>query len=446
MKDDIASQRSLIRRQKFAVAGVVLAIFSFFLFINAAGFLLIKRLDILLEQSLDERLKTAASLTSRILENDLTDLNDPVQRALLRITLTQIRLEHHLEAAYLITAAGIVLLDSRMDLEGQTSRSYVLADSSQIHRAIGGETAVSQLNQVAGNYFKSVYVPLYPLTGSPAILVLEADVNYFRSIRLYRRGLWIAVLVSVMVLTLLTLFLVWATRLFVRTEEQLQQSRRLAALGQMAATVAHEIRNPLGIIKSTNDVLREKVNGTEQTHELYGYINEQVGRINRLVSDFLSLSREPSLDMRRIDLSKLVQETCAQFSQEHQSIELVTAIEPGIEIQGDGDRLAQVLLNLLINAAEATEQKQSPRIDLSLIRKRSHHQRTIAIAVSDNGPGLPASEKQVFEPFFTTKTQGTGLGLAVSRRIVERHGGTLSAANRSQGGTIFTLSLPMHPK
>ena len=104
--------------------------------------------------------------------------------------------------------------------------------------------------------------------------------------------------------------------MLLKTESELQKSQRLAIMGQMAATVAHEIRNPLGIIKSTSDVLREKYQNTSTPDEMFNFINEEINRLNRLVNDFLSFSREPNLNITVNDLHKLVQEAITSFKAE----------------------------------------------------------------------------------------------------------------------------------
>ncbi len=434
------AQRRQLRRRRWIVAAVMLATFLFLLLFNLRSYFFLKYMGRELERSLDQRLIATASLTAELIERSAISFKDAADAELLRATLTRIRLEQELEAAYLIDAAGRVVLDARRDLEGVTGRDYVAADSLEIRAALEGATRASRLHSVAGNPFKSAYAPVSDVYGKRAVLVLEASAGFLKTIGQFYRALYIGVIISVLLLAALALFLTLAMIQFVRTESRLYQSERLASMGQMAATVAHEIRNPLAIIKSTADVLREKQTQPERTDEFFGYINEEIVRLNRIVSDFLAYAREPRLERQPCDLVPVLRAIAAGFSRQGADVTWECGLAR-LEMSCDPDQLEQVVLNLLINARQALGETERRAIILRLREQRRRGHRLAVVEVEDHGPGLQGRGREIFEPFFTTKASGTGLGLAVCKRIIEAHGGEIEALDAPGGGTLMRITL-----
>ncbi len=436
------AQRGLIQRRKGLVAGVIAAVFFFLLAFNLGSYIFYKRMGRHLEQSLDTKMRTAALLASDLISLKMPDdIYDVSAYFLVRPVLSRIHERQDFEAVYLIDPEYNVLLESHHLLEFAANRGYLQDDSAAIARALNDEITTSEIHIIEDNIFKSVYAPVYNAFGDPVILVMEANADFLQIIALFRRGLYVGVVTSVLLLSLVTIFLIWATSLFLRTETKLYESRRLAAMGQMAATVAHEIRNPLGIIKSTSDLLEEQYNNPDKPDELWEYINEEIKRLNRLVDNFLSLSREPELVKKDTDIRLLVQDAVSSFrtDQNHQ-VEFF-APDRELVVRCDADKIYQVVLNLLINAAQAMEDHSGEIVlECKNIKKRG---RIFAqVQIRDSGSGIPGDPQLIFEPFYTTKSKGTGLGLAVSKNIIEKHGGEITAKNRPEGGTEFSFWLP----
>jgi signal transduction histidine kinase len=206
----------------------------------------------------------------------------------------------------------------------------------------------------------------------------------------------------------------------------------------MAAGVAHELRNPLATIGYTASLLRKRF-GNED--ELWTFIPEEVERMKRIVNDFLDLTRERPLVPAPDDLYAVVEHalrlTDAQLRQARVTARL--AGNAPVRAYFDREQLQQVLLNLLLNAAEAMP--EGGTLDVYVHKHRSGQQ--IEVRFEDSGKGFSAAALESFaEPFFTTKSTGSGLGLAVSTRIVERHGGALFARNRPEGGAAVGFTLP----
>jgi len=435
-----AAQLRLLRRRKRTVVMVMMVTFFFLLLYNLSSYFFLRKMGGELEHALDQRLMAAASLTAELIERSGSSFSDAADADDVRLSLNRIRLAQELEAAYLINPEGRVLLDARRELERVAGRSYLAADSLEIRAALGGAVQASRLHTVAGNHFKSVYAPVSDVYGQTAVLALEANAGFLRTMDQFYQALYLGVVVSLLLLAALAVFLTLAMLQFVRTENRLYQSERLASMGQMAATVAHEIRNPLAIIKSTADVLREKQTQPERTDEFFGYIDEEIVRLNRIVSDFLAYAREPRLEMSQCDLVPLLLGLAARFSRQGTAVEWECSVAHLFH-RCDPGQIEQVVLNLLINARQALGEGTEAAITLRLAEQRRLGRALVVIEVQDHGPGLQGRGREIFEPFFTTKASGTGLGLAVCKRIVEAHGGEIEAVEPPSGGTVMRIIL-----
>ncbi len=230
--------------------------------------------------------------------------------------------------------------------------------------------------------------------------------------------------------------------------EERKERERLAALGEMAAGLAHEIRNPLGAIKGAAQVLEPSSARLDRnTREFLSVIVEEVDRLNRVVVQFLTYSRPFRGDMEPVDLKQVVGATVRLLSadqRERVTIRLDANDLP--PVRGDADALRQVFHNLVLNALDATSMGTEPGhvwIEGSVRRRGLSRTASVAVTVRDDGPGLSVhTMTNLFVPFHTTKSGGTGLGLPISQRIVENHRGTIEVANDSDRGARFTVVLP----
>ena len=222
-------------------------------------------------------------------------------------------------------------------------------------------------------------------------------------------------------------------------EEQLIRSHRLAALGRMAAGIAHEIRNPLGTLRGFAQYFRAKADD-EASIEYSSLMIGEVDRLNESISSLLQFSRPRDPELVRLDTTELLEKTCKLLEHDlaEKEISLQKSYGCTVPVEADGDLLLQVLLNLLKNAINASETGAT----VSLICENNRDK--IYITVTDNGIGMSKSEReQMFDPFFTTRKTGTGLGLTVSHQIVEQHSGTLEVDSKPGIGTSITMILPI---
>lgn len=218
---------------------------------------------------------------------------------------------------------------------------------------------------------------------------------------------------------------------------------QLRSLGVMSASLAHEIRNPLGSIKGLTQLAQEELPPDHAAHPQLRTVVSETERLERLVSDLLDFAKPRTPDIREFDLGTLISEIREMLDPRVQmariTLHLAIASQPFI-VRSDPAGLRQVLLNVLINAIDATPENG----EIALSAEWRDGRRAMIIAIDDSGPGLAGrNPEDLFRPFATTKTRGTGLGLAISRQIVENLGGTLVLENSPRGGARCSMMLPM---
>jgi signal transduction histidine kinase len=222
----------------------------------------------------------------------------------------------------------------------------------------------------------------------------------------------------------------------------LERKNRLAALGEMAAGLAHEIRNPLGGIHLYASLLAQDVAGKKDSLQLVQKISGGVRRLEALVGQVLQFSREIHVSLEAIDLAEVVDqavELAAGKTAERRVTCHVAGPRP-LNVTADPLLLGQALLNLLLNAAEAAPQGGTVRVRFSPPAPDGSDVKQFHLEVCDDGPGIPPHVlDKIFNPFFTTKDTGTGLGLAIVHRVVEAHDGTILATNAECGGARFEI-------
>ena len=446
----VSPAEKLLKKRKFYIRSLVIFTVLLLLAFNLGSWLFFNRMDNYLEQELEKRLKAIAGLTSQKIETDyLEDLTSPsegnLSRLLLRPFLSRLIFDYELESAFIIDRNYVVLMDAQNKFPQGQKLTYFDQDSSALEQAWSGQIAVSPIHIVEGNKFKSVYAPLqnefFEVT---AVLVLEASADFFELLDLFKQGLIIGGLVSFGLIILFSFFISWMITLLIRNHESLQQSERLAAMGRMAASMAHEIRNPLGIIKGTADVLKEKYATNVQPDELFDYIAAEVQRLNYLINNFLSFAREPKLNPKLDNLKNVVERAVAAIKREDQDNKIEIKIKFFKEIKSfyfDPDAIQQVLFNLLINSLQAI--KNQGKIEISLNIKTIKNKTFAEVSISDNGPGIEGDVEKIFEPFYTTKSKGSGLGLAICKQIIEKHGGWIELETEKNKGTTFRFYLLM---
>ena len=226
-------------------------------------------------------------------------------------------------------------------------------------------------------------------------------------------------------------------------EAQLVRAGKLSALGQMTAGLAHELRNPLASIMGSVESLAVEFKPEHRKHRLAELLLKETERLNRVVTGFLSFARPAPPKRQRVDLLVLARGVSGLLSHATDPVPIdVDDENMSGEVDADPDQISQVLLNLMLNAREALREHQAPHILIHAAERGIGERAWRCVGVRDNGPGVDAAQlEQIFEPYFTTKPDGTGLGLAVSSRIMEAHDGFIDV-DIQPDHTTFWLCFP----
>mgnify|MGYP001501969066 CR=1 FL=1 len=239
--------------------------------------------------------------------------------------------------------------------------------------------------------------------------------------------------------------MVFAERTVARValEERLREQTALARLGEMAAVIAHEVKNPLTAVRGAIQVIGRRLPPDSRDGPVIKEVVSRLDSLNELIQDLLLFARTPSLKIAPVEVASLLRRTADFLTQDPALHQVAIDINGGAApIMADADLLRIVLQNLLLNAAQAMQGTGTIRAVVT-----AGTQGGCRIAISDTGPGMSGEvREQLFRPFFTTKARGTGLGLATAKRLVEAHRGTIAVECPPEGGTVVLIDLPGPPE
>jgi two-component system sensor histidine kinase HydH len=333
----------------------------------------------------------------------------------------------------LIDRDGIYRFHTNPDLIGTAIQGTLPRPTLQ-DGTISNKRITLRTGEIAFEFNAPIYLP-------KETLALQLTLHTFRADTVIRR----AKLSMIVLLSLLAAGWILSLALyrFTRREEQhnLDMAHResLAQLGEMGAMLAHEIRNPLAGIKGYAQVIGKKPQD-ERNDGFAQLIVTETQRLETLVNDLLAFARSNHETLTTINLGEVVAYCAALLRPEAEqyNIKIVCACSDGILINGNRDRLSQVLLNVGKNAIQAMPEGGTLKIMATIDGKHSK------ICVSDDGHGINQDDlARIFEPFFTTKARGTGLGLALCKKVVEEHGGTITVQSAFEQGTSVSITIPM---
>ncbi|MBW1668535.1 MAG: GHKL domain-containing protein [Deltaproteobacteria bacterium] len=299
------------------------------------------------------------------------------------------------------------------------------------------------------------YIPfmaIHPFTGERYVagifeLIQDVSQEYHSIVRFQYLIFGLSILIMGLIFLALLLIVHKAERIIEQRmkeqqelEAQLHQAERLAALGEMVAGVSHEIKNPLGIIRSTAELLSTMPGATDTQKKLSEVINEESNRLNRIVTEFLDFARPQVPRPAPCDLGEIIKKNLLFLGPELKKRDVKiqhNLDEKALGLMADEELLYRALLNLLINAIQSID--GSGTIDIRVEQQKDRY----LLQIQDTGSGIsPENLKRVFDPFFTTKEKGTGLGLAIVRKIIENHNGNISVESREGQGTNVKIWLP----
>ncbi len=225
-------------------------------------------------------------------------------------------------------------------------------------------------------------------------------------------------------------------------EKRVRQSEKMAAIGQLAAGIAHEIRNPLAGISGSIQLMQDGGSDEEQTSRLMAIVGKEIDRLNNLITEFLDFAKPEAPLEDHVDMGDLVSEILdfVKNDSQRKSVGGSVEIENGHIVLANRNKLKQAFLNIIVNAFQASENEEQPEVDVVVKKSGS----VVVVSIKDNGIGMSEKLKQrIFEPFHTTKHKGTGLGLAITHTILEAHQANLSVESEEGVGTEFRMEFPV---
>ena len=270
-------------------------------------------------------------------------------------------------------------------------------------------------------------------------------------ILLQGRVIILSLMIMSILFTILSLIVVRANRIIaeraeerLRLEEQLNEAQRLASLGKMVAAVSHEIKNPLGIVRSTAEILGNRISKVAPGNEhLANIIVEETSRLDNIVREFLDFARPRDVRKAAGSLNAVLERVLRFMEPEFQQKEVQVQVlldEELPEIFFDSEQIYQVILNIVFNAIQAMPQGGA----LFLKTVALPEENAVMLEVVDTGVGIsPEKLEQIFTPFYTDKNRGTGLGLAIAKSIVDKHQGSITVSSIPGEGSTFRLTLPV---
>jgi signal transduction histidine kinase len=427
-----SSKKRLVLLSGFLLAFVVV--------LNFSTYILYKRSQAYLDNELGERLRSIATTLSHAIENAMPDSLSPETIApSIYTTLSLVQTENLLSNIVVLTPEGRTVIDlGDVSDEGEIN-PFVELDFEAVTLARSGLSASTRLYTSGDVYLKSAYAPLTLDDGRViGVVGVEAGATYFDVLRALSNAILVVDISSIVIIVVLSLFFYRQSLSLDRAQAAVIQGENLATMGRMVAGIAHEIRNPLSVIRTSAEVLEKKYHGDD---EAFGYIAEEVDNLNRILTGYLQFARAERQYAAPHSFQKILRRCVMMMEPElrDKSIEVVQNYPKGdTMILADDKRIQQAVLNIIINAHQALD--DGGRIEISLARRSKF----AIVTVKDDGPGISSKHlKEIVKPFYTTKEHGSGLGMSIVNNIVQDHGGRMDIQSSPGAGTSVTLEMPL---
>jgi signal transduction histidine kinase len=435
-------QISRILNKKFIIFFNI-AIFTFLLIVNILGFVYLRKYENTLKENFKQQILNLSVYWETIFHADELEFLKPGMEyesisIYYQSLLADMKERLHLDDIKILNPNHEILVDYTID--------YRIGSPMKIDSAIW-DYSLSRIKptfQEVEKTGKPVYQIFLPLRNSDgkivSVLYLKLIPPILVSLKQFKSGLMMINLFLIVIVILLGIISSMLLFRYLSLTEEQYRRERLAQLGEMSAIIAHEIRNPLGIIQGSTNLIKKKIKDPAVT-EVVQFIEDEIRRLNQLINQLLQFVREPKLEIEPIQLHELLDDLISQFSENHPDIQFNRQYREALNVYGDRSALKQIFLNILQNAVHALEQHTSSgeiRIESEVENK------FITISITNNGPSIPEEIlSKIFQPFFTTRQKGSGLGLPISKMLLERMGGNIEIKNLSkESGVKVILYLP----
>ena len=404
-----------------------------------------------LEDELGRRLESVAAVLAQLLDGDTAEAaraaisgEAPAESSArmeaahdsLRAVLRQVAEASELANVRLFDRDGVVFLE--VVAVGRQAAPEAL-DAASVRAALAGAVVHGDPYASGDEMLMAGYAPLVAGDRIVAAVGVEADARFFAAVSRLRVAMIASAVASAVALILLGLAFARLQASLQRAQGAVQRAETLAAMGRMSAGIAHEIRNPLGIIKASAARLKKRYEDPQAPDERFDYIADEVDRLNAILTGYLEFARDDAQALSDTDWAAVVERSMRLAAPELEAARVrPDVVTPArCVVRGDAQRLQQVVLNLILNAVQAMPQGGDLQVRLTA------DDGTARLVIDDSGAGFPRQGRErLFEPFVTTRANGSGLGLAVARRIVEEHGGAIVLGDAPGGGGRVEVSLP----
>lgn len=433
------AQKDFVKQQKFLfwIIGVGLFIL---LIANALGWIYLQRIKVFFVSDLKFRLENIAGISAKLI--DPTDIayiipgntSDP-QVIYYQSLLFEIKENNNLQDIYIISPTLEPLIQISTDLAIGEPRRIV--EEELIEIAMSGEITTSEMQKLGEHRFLTAVTPLFDTNNMvSSLLVLEVRADFFDLLDQFDRSLLAFSIINAILIITVAWFLFRSIKKVFLLQNLIKNQEHLVKLGEMAASVAHELRNPFGIIKGANSLIEKKY--ATKKDEIFTYIPTELDRLNTLIEDFLSFARNKEIQFSPVNLNDLLSKIIIGYSNDKNIIINVEVSEDLPLINTDSDTLEQILLNIVKNGVQAMLEKGT--ITIRCLKK----DKNIQIHVTDTGQGIqPELMDKIYDPFYTTRDKGSGLGLSISRRLIEQLNGDIYIDSTIGSGTTVIIEIPL---
>jgi signal transduction histidine kinase len=422
------------------------------LVLNTSLFLTYRQVRGTIEEELSHRLlgiasTAAAGISPAAFEDLCGDPSGPAHRPL-RALLQRVRQDTDLGEIYLFDTSRRQLLDADLDRPAGYENPALELHFGAATAALAGVAATSELYRVGQVYLKTAFAPVIDQNGEVlGAIGVEGGSGFFRGLWRLRRQVLLSGAVGIAAVLALALFFGRLLRSQAIAERALRETSALAAAGELAAILAHEIRNPLAIISARAERVQSKIEGGKPAGEVlewFAAIPREVERLNRVLTQYLSFARPADLATEAAEIGPTLDAALSLLAGDlaRKGIALVRedAQAAGARVAMAPAALHQVLLNLLLNARDAMP--DGGQIEIGARRGANW----LTLRIADTGMGMSREQlRNAFKPFYTSKSRGSGLGLSVVRSMLDLYGGRVDVASQVGRGTTFTLWIKVAP-
>jgi signal transduction histidine kinase len=393
--------------------------------------------------SLSTRLTSTNKSLARQIDEELLGLIIPGERNTLEYfsiyeNIDIVRQQDSLQSILILSLNGEILVASPEILSVQKEISHT--ENVFFIKAKEAKYNTTPPELISGEWFMSSYGPIVDIDGQVVgILVIEAKATYFETLQELRNRLILFSLINFLVIAIIAIFLFRLIDRAFKYQATIKDHEHLVQLGTMAASVAHEIRNPLGIIEGSNELIKKKYG--QHDDEIFEYIPGEIKRLTEIIENFLNFARTPKINKSPFPIDQILTRIKIGINPPSKLTIENDGLSAEFLLFTDYNLLEQALLNIIKNAFEAAGAKKA------VILKIQRQKGNIKFYIKDNGPGITETElEKIFQPFFTTKERGTGLGLAITKRIIELLDGQIAVKSVMGEGTEFIITLPAPKK